>query len=382
MAMEMDSDPAARAPRRRTRILVLCPYPHGVAAVQRFKFERFYDDWRANGYDVTVSPFMGMALWRVLYEPGHQLRKAFEVAKGYARRAFDLLRIRSYDIVFVHAWVTPLGPALSERLARKLARRLVFDLEDNLLADGNTEVEKHPNPILRFLRSREKGPYLVKTADHVITSTPYLEEAAARLNVRGRATYIPPSVDTDRIGPPARRDGGTVTIGWTGTFSSKPYLDLLANVFQELARRLPFRLLVIGNFDYELAGVDVKVVRWSAEREAEDLQEIDIGVYPLPVNEWVFGKGGLKAVQYMIVEAPPVATDVGTVSSFIRNGENGFLVRTDEEWLEALERLIRDPELRQRVGRQARIDAVKTYSANAVSGDYRRVLSTLLETDR
>lgn len=360
---------------------MLCPYPHGVAAVQRFKFERFYDDWRANGYDVTVSPFMGMALWRVLYEPGHQGRKAFEVAKGYLRRAFDLLRIPFYDIVFVHAWVTPLGPALSERVARKLARRMVFDLEDNLLV-GTGEAEKHPNPILRFVRGRAKGPYLVKTADHVIASTSYLAEAAAKLNVRGRATYIPPSVDTDRIGPPAQRNGGIVTIGWTGTFSSKPYLDLLGNVFQQLAQRLPFRLLVIGNFDYELPGVDVKVVRWSAEREAEDLQEIDIGVYPLPVNDWVFGKGGLKAVQYMIVEAPPVATDVGSVSSFIRHGENGFLVRTDAEWIETLEMLIRDPELRSRVGRQARIDAVKTYSANAVSGDYRRVLSTLLETDR
>jgi glycosyltransferase involved in cell wall biosynthesis len=381
--MESDPTPAARAPQRRIRMLVLAPYPFGVAAVQRFKFERFYDDWRAAGYDVTVSPFMDLALWRVLYEPGNLLRKAFEVTKGYARRAFDLLRIRSYDVVYIHLWVTPLGPALSERVARKLAKRIIFDLEDNLLAQDTAQtVENHPNPFLRFIRSREKGPYLVKTADHVITSTPYLAEAAAKLNARGQATYIPPSVDTGRITPPARRDDGLVTIGWTGTFSSKPYLDLLAGVFQELARRVPFRLLVIGNFDYSLEGVDVKVVRWSAEREAEDLQQIDIGVYPLPVNEWVFGKGGLKALQYMIVEAPPVATDVGTVSSFIRHGENGFLVKTDAEWLEALETLVRDSGLRHRLGRQARLDAVETYSVEAIGGNYQRVLSTVLETDR
>ena len=99
-------------------------------------------------------------------------------------------------------------------------------------------------------------------------------------------------------------------------------------MFQELARRRTFRLRVIGNFDYALDGVDLEVIRWTAEREVEDLQAIDIGVYPLPLEEWVTGKSGLKAIQYMAFGIPCVATDVGTTPMLIRDGENGLLVRT------------------------------------------------------
>ena len=42
-------------------MLVLCPYPLGVAAGQRLKFEQYYDDWRRLGWDVTVSPYMDLA---------------------------------------------------------------------------------------------------------------------------------------------------------------------------------------------------------------------------------------------------------------------------------------------------------------------------------
>ncbi len=56
-------------------MLVLCPYPYGVAAGQRLKFEQYYDDWRAAGWQVDAAPFMDMALWRVLYERGHFARE-------------------------------------------------------------------------------------------------------------------------------------------------------------------------------------------------------------------------------------------------------------------------------------------------------------------
>ena len=62
----------------------------------------------------------------------------------------------------------------------------------------------------------------------------------------------------------------------------------------------------------------------------------------------------------------------------IRDGENGLLVRTEAEWLSALERLLDDPALRRRLGEQARKDAVANYSTKAVARDYRRVLASVV----
>jgi len=58
----------------------------------------------------------------------------------------------------------------------------------------------------------------------------------------------------------------------------------------------------------------------------------------------------------------------------IRHGENGFLVRSEEEWLNALEQLMDDPALRTRLGEKARRDAVAKYSIHAIAGQYRRIL--------
>lgn len=358
-------------------MLVLCPFPVGVAAAQRLKFEQYYADWRQQGWEVDVAPYMDADLWRVLFERGHFATKLRGAVKGTFRRMRDLARVPRYDLVYCHMYVTPLGTSIFERVTRKLAPRLIVDVEDNVLV-GQRGAD-NPNPLVRLLKGRGKARYLIRRADHVITSSPFLNDACLAINEAHACTYISSSVDTDRFVPANdynNEDG--VTIGWTGTFSSRPFLDLLRPLFQQLALRRKFRLKVIGNFDYELPGVDLEVVRWSAEREIPDLQAIDIGVYPLPIDDWVTGKSGLKAIQYMAFGLPCVATAVGTTPMIIRDGENGLLVRTSEEWLNALERLIDDPSLRRRLGEQARADAVAKYSVQAVARDYRSVLASVM----
>ena len=185
---------------------------------------------------------------------------------------------------------------------------------------------------------------------------------------------IPPSIDTDRFVPGARDPASVPVIGWTGTFSSQPYLDILRPVLQRLAQRVRFKLRVIGNFDYALPGVDLEVVRWTKETEVEDMQAIDIGLYPLPRDDWVLGKAGLKVIQYMAFGIPSVSSDVGTAPLQIRHGETGFLAHDENEWVDLLEQLVRDPALRARVGAAARVEAVRTYSRKTIGGRYLAVL--------
>ncbi len=84
------------------RLLILCPYPVGVAAGQRLKYEQYFDDWRSQGYEITVAPFMDMALWRITYERGRYPAKIAGVLRGYLRRLRDVFRIRNFDAVYIH----------------------------------------------------------------------------------------------------------------------------------------------------------------------------------------------------------------------------------------------------------------------------------------
>jgi glycosyltransferase involved in cell wall biosynthesis len=368
---------------RRLKMLVICPFPVGVAAGQRLKYEQYFDDWRDMGFDITVSPYMDMAMWSVAYQPGHYAGKIFGLLHGHLRRIRDLFRIHRYDLTYIHMWVTPIGTSVFERLVRRLSKHIVFDVEDNILVGQNLPSGDNPNRVAKLVKGPGKARFMIAEADHVITSSPFLNDTCLAMNRRRACTYISSSIDTDRFLPVNPYAGAEkVTIGWTGTHSTKMFLDLLRGVFQRLAERVRFRLRVIGNFDYELPGVDLDVVRWTKEREVEDLQAIDIGVYPLTLDDWVTGKSGLKAIQYMAFGLPVVATNVGMTPRVVRDGETGILVRTEEEWLEALERLIRDPDLRRRLGEAGRHDAVAKYSLRAIAGEYRRVLRDTLSSGK
>ena len=368
------SNQAGKVPDKR--ILVICPFPYDVAAGQRLKYEQYFSDWRSIGFHIDISPYMDEKMWGVVYKRGAYLEKILGVFRGHGRRLLDLFRIRRYDIVYVFMWVTPLGTTIFERLVRCLSRRMIYDIEDNVLLGQEIPDADHSNAIIRFLKSPAKMRYLIGKADCVITSSPFLNETCLKISENKNCFYISSSVDTDRFIPVYRyTNDRKVTIGWTGTFSSKPYIDLLRDVFKALAKRVQFKLKIIGNFDWnDIEGVELEVVQWDKSKEVADLQDIDIGVYPLPMDEWVNGKSGLKAIQYMAFGLPVVASAVGTTPLLITTSENGLLVRTTEEWLDALERLVKDPQLRQRLGSAARNSAVDNYSTSVISKQYRKVL--------
>ena len=75
------------------RMLVLCPFPVGVAAGQRLKYEQYFDRWRNQGWEIDVSPFMDKNMWNVIYKKGYFINKVHGTIRGHFRRIFDLFRV-------------------------------------------------------------------------------------------------------------------------------------------------------------------------------------------------------------------------------------------------------------------------------------------------
>jgi L-malate glycosyltransferase len=361
---------------REKRILVICPYPFNVAAGQRLKYEQYISDWEQNGYAVTISPFMKMPMWDIVHKKGFFLRKIFYTIEGYCIRIKDFFRLRKFDLIYIHMYVTPIGTSFFERIYRAMASEIIFDLEDNRFLGANNEKFN----LAQLFRSTEKTKYLVQRSDHVITSSPALNDFCLGYNAQKQCTYISSSIDTDKFTPNnSYSNNKKIVIGWTGTFSSRQYLDLLRPVFIKLKEKRDFKLVVIGNFDYSFPEMDIEVIQWSLQTEVDDMQKIDIGVYPLPMDEWSMGKSGLKAIQYMSFGLPCVSTNISTVKQFINNDENGFLVSSDDEWVQTLIKLIDDADLRRRIGVNARKTALQKFSRDVIKKEYLAVLNSVFE---
>lgn len=351
----------------KKRVLILCPYPEDVAPSQRLKFEQYYDAFRDAGYELTISPFISRSFWKIIYRKGHLFQKFIYTIAGYFRRIGDLFRIRKYDLVYVHLWVTPLGPAIFERMVRSMAKKIIFDIDDLVYLK---DIKSRATPLITRLKGADKPIYLMKKSDHVITCTPYLDEFVRKLN--SNTTDISSTVDTEAY--KARVDynirESKPVIGWSGSHSTSKYLHLLDPVLLDLRKHTDFKLVVIGDKDFSIPGIDVEAIAWTKEMELPTISRFDIGLYPLPDEEWVYGKSGLKAIQYMAMGIPTIATAIGSNFRVIENDESGFLVNTPNEWLNSIKLLLENKELRKRIGENARKRVEDRFSIAANKSTY------------
>lgn len=357
---------------RSKKILVICPHPEGVAPGQRLKYEQYFESWREHGYEVHVSPFFSSRMQSILYTKKNIPEKIFWVIAAYFKRIGNLFTLKKYDLVYIFLWVTPFGFPLMERLFVALNPNMVYDIDDAIFM----KEKSLRNRWIDFIRGRNKPFFLMKKARHVIACTPYLTEVAASLN--SAVTDISSTINTETYQPVnTYQNDHKLVLGWSGSHSTSRFLYLLKDVLLQLQKEVPFKLLVMGDANFHIEGLDMEAIAWSAENEVPTLQRFDIGLYPLPLdNEWVLGKSGLKALQYMAVGLPVVATAIGANFRIINDGETGFLVTTDEEWIERLKRLMKDGALRKKLGEASRKNVESYYSIHANAPVYLAIIES------
>ena len=357
--------------QKRKKILVVCPHPVGYVPGQRLKFEQYFDLWRNAGFELDISPFMSESMQQIVYKKGYFFTKITGTMLGYLQRVALMFRMKKYQVVYIFLWVTPFGPPIFEWLSSKLAKKIVYDIDD-LVYKGATSPN---NSIIKFLKSGSKVNFLMGKAAHVIVSTDKLLSYAQQFS--NSISVIPATIDVKMYHFDIKKVNQKIIIGWSGSHTTSKYLLLLTQVLKIITASHNVIIKVMGDPTFTLDGIDIELVQWTAETEADEICSFDIGLHPLPDEEWVYGKSGGKLVQYMAAGVPVIASAIGPNFKAIDEGYNGFLVTTDEEWIQKLTLLITDTELRKRMSENSRKRAVEKYSVEANLGKYLAVFNNL-----
>ncbi|MBI5370441.1 MAG: glycosyltransferase family 4 protein [Sphingobacteriales bacterium] len=354
------------------KVLFMVPYPFDKAPSQRLKFEQYYPYFEQNGFIIKHRAFISEAFWEVIYRKGHWFSKLRYTLAGYLKRITDLFRIRQYEVVYIHLWATPFGFPVYEWLVCLLARRVIYDIDDLVyLADSKSQVNK----MVAGLKGRNKPVFLMKKADHVITCTPYLDNFVRKYN--NRTTDISSTINTDTYRPKKEYDfrEPLPVLGWSGSHSTSKYLHLLEPVFRQLKKEgVLFKLLVMGDAGFTIDGMEVEALPWKEEYETAVISRFDIGLYPLPDEQWVYGKSGLKALQYMAAGVPTIATAIGANFRIMEEGRTGFLARSADDWVRIIKQLLSSPTLRERTGTAAAEFVQQHFSVEANKDTYLSIL--------
>jgi glycosyltransferase involved in cell wall biosynthesis len=352
------------------KILFLVPYPLHESPSQRFRFEQYFALLIKRQYTYSVQSFLNSTNWQVFYTSGNTMAKAKAIIIGCINRVIVVFKSPMYDFVFIHREATPIGPPLIEWvLAKLLRKKIIYDFDDAIWL---TDRKKEPW-LMRMGKWRSKVGSVCKWAYKVSCGNEYLCNYAAKFNKS--VIYNPTTIDTENLHSPERygmRDrSDRIRLGWTGSHSTLKYLADIEAVLQKVLNEHPeVELLVIADRPPALNSIAVTFIPWNIETEIGDLLQFDIGIMPLPDDQWAKGKCGFKALQYMALQLPVVASPVGVNSQIIEDGISGFLCNSLEEWIAALGKLIRDSNLRKSMGANGRNRIRKHYSILSNSANF------------
>lgn len=330
---------------------------------------QFFPLLRAQGIEARASrPVPGLVYDRLVEQSafGAPQKTAF-YGLFLASRLLDVLRAGQFDVVVIQRDLFPFGPPILERLLRRINPRLVYDTDDaTYLRPSFT-----PDTLFQRLRRFEKVEEVVRSARWVSVATEPLAAWARRFNPN--VTVVPMAIDLpryDRIRE-ARAPGsrpGPLTIGWAGTGGGLRYLAELAPVLAEVSHRVPVRVRVISGAYQRvlLPGVDVDARPWRAASDLADLATFDVGLVPLQDSAFERAKFPFKMLQYLALGVPAVCARIGTAARVIHDGENGLLAGSPREWVQQLERALRDAELRRRLSIAGRHTVEERYTIQRV----------------
>jgi glycosyltransferase involved in cell wall biosynthesis len=347
-------------------------YPLNTAPSQRFRFEQFFPLLDKSGIVYTVDCFYDENTFSKLYANGNKLVLLFRLLLCFSRRCFHLFRLQQYDCVFIQRGAAPFGPPIFEWVIGKVFQKpIIYDFDDAIWRQPDAQ-----SSLKRLIKSTNKVSTICRWAHTVVVGNDYLAAYAQRYNTN--VVVIPTVVDTEtRFVPAAQNNPKQITIGWTGSHTTLPYLESLEPVLAELQKQYAFSFLVMANKPPVLPMLQYYFVPWSEEAEVRELQKIDIGIMPLPDDEWTKGKCGFKAIQYMALQKPAVASAVGVNAAIIDHGVNGFLCRTTEDWKLSLGQLLRNPSLITEQGKAARKKIEACFSLKKATAEWCKVIAQI-----
>lgn len=213
---------------------------------------------------------------------------------------------------------------------------------------------------------------------HIVTTGERLRETLINENAfpAGMITSIPTGIDTQRFMPgdktAARAKLGLAQdkkiIGIIATLRSWKGHDYLIDAFSKLDDD-GTHLLIVGDGPrrkaieerIETAGIAARVTLPGNQRDVVPwLQALDILALPSYANEGV-PQGILQA---MCCALPVVSTPVGSITEAVKDGETGIIVEPQnaQALTQALENLLADDALRERLGRAGRERALERFT--------------------
>lgn len=326
------------------KIALLTKYSN-LAASTRYRFDQYEPYLKKEGFELIRQPLFNNSYLKQLYKTNN--RNLVNIIKSYIKRFFWLISKPDVDLIWLHCDLFPYMPGIFERLVSLPKKPIIYDFDDAIFHNYDLSSKWY---VRRFIGS--KLHHTIGLSKMAFCGNAYLADYSKHFCNK---TKIVPTIINTEIFRPINRESMNkkpLRIGWIGTPTTyKQYLSNKIPILNNLAASENLRICIMGiskniNNKYK----SIEVFEWSEKEEIAFIQSLDIGIMPLSNTPWARGKCGFKLIQYMACGLPVVASPVGVNSDIVEHGVNGFLADTNEEWIKSIKTLVKDRDLRQKMG--------------------------------
>lgn len=281
-----------------------------------------------------------------------------EVIFSYFRRLTHLLKLPMADLVWIEKEAFPYLPFFFEWLVFKLSKKVIVDYDDAIFHN----YDAHRLKIVRTILG-DKIDKIMGRANLVLVGNPYIAERAKKAGAKA-VEIVPTVIPMSRFPKIEKHTANTpLVIGWIGTPMTQKFLAIVEGVLDDVYKEEKFKLHLIGVSEDFWKDKPYRVrIPWSNETEAPELGKIDIGIMPLYDDKFERGKCGFKLIQYMGCSKPLLSSPVGVNEIMVDQGVNGYSCITPSDWKEHLLQLLKDQNLRSKMGEAGRIDYEQKYT--------------------
>lgn len=314
----------------------------------------------------------GCGYYRMTLPLGELARHGHQV--DFFQQGVDLIqnslgRAEDYDVIVGQRFLSYDG-LVPWRRARKPQNRLVYENDDDLFSVTMENWGAY-NTFKKW-DVREAIRAYSETANLCTVTTPELAEALAEEIPSAKFAVLPNFIPELALSERERTE--RPRIGWVGAASHALDIHEATSPVRRFLKRMPGWDLYLGGTDYRpsfnFRDWD-RMIHGGWIQVNDDpqgfygLMNFDIGIVPLLDTRFARSKSALKCLEYNARGIPVIASDVTPYSQYVRDGENGFLVKHEHEWLSRLMELANDDDLREKMSTRSReIAAENTIEGN------------------
>ena len=332
---------------KKTKVIFFTKYPPKGAS-SRYRIYQYLPYFK--DFDFKTQALQSDQSFELMYTGGSIIKKITYALKDYLKRTFFILTNLDTDVIYMQREIFAFGPLWAERMYKLLGKKLVLDLDDALFINKKNK----NNPFKIDKASRVKS--IIKRSDLVVAGNSWIRDECLKLGAKS-AVHIDVAEEV-RFDRGARAKNKSLKALWLGSPTTSKYLKLIEKSLKEVQDKIGLEVNIVGGNPNEVYEFTSNCYAWSKETESHYLQISDIGLMPLPMENWSKGKCGGKARTYMASGLIPVVSNIGYNQDLIKHNVRGFLCNDLKDWINCLNLLYTNFELQHTI-RELNFEYVK-----------------------